>query len=340
MRLFLRVAVVAALVAASIGCRTVPRPAADRETALERAERCLAAKDFANARRNFDLAAQAAPGSVQPRLGLARTALAAGDALGTLKELGRAERECAVTPADAIDIRVLRGRACQKLGRPPATVWSYLYPAYDAGDAETKTDVYRDLVRLSSQVPPGTPGLREFLAETQPARSPSWQRIRARREWDPAGRSTATVPMGKPYRISIHHSAHDSAKFAYAARSAPATAEIIRGMRNYQVNEKHWEDIAYHFVIDPRGEIWEARPLRFQGAHVLGHNEGNIGICLIGNYEIRKPGAAQVKSIKWLVDYLRKKYGIPKNRIYGHEELKATDCPGKHLMRVVAELRR
>jgi hypothetical protein len=322
-----------------MGCRTAPRPA-DRETALDRAERRLAAKDFAGAQQSFSLAAQASPHSATPRMGLARVALAAGDAQTALKEVARAEKECTLTPDNAVAIKIVRGHACQKLGRPPATVWSYLYPAYDAGDAETKTDLYRDLVRLSGQLPPATPGLREFLGETQPGSSPSWQRIRARREWDAGGRSTATVPMGKPYRITIHHSSHDATKFGYAARSATATAEIIRGMRNYQVNEKHWEDIAYHFIIDPRGEIWEARPLRFQGAHALGHNEGNIGICLIGNYEIRTPNVAQVKSLKWLVDYTRKKYAIPRNRLYGHEELKATDCPGKNLMRIVAEMRR
>ncbi|EMQ2877340.1 N-acetylmuramoyl-L-alanine amidase, partial [Vibrio navarrensis] len=45
---------------------------------------------------------------------------------------------------------------------------------------------------------------------------------------------------------------------------------------------KGWRDIGYHWVITRQGELQAGRPMTQQGAHVRGHNQGNIGICLIG----------------------------------------------------------
>ena len=50
------------------------------------------------------------------------------------------------------------------------------------------------------------------------------------------------------------------------------------------IEEMHLEggayaDLAYHFLIDRNGEIYEGRSLTFKGSHVAGANSNKIGIC-------------------------------------------------------------
>lgn len=53
-----------------------------------------------------------------------------------------------------------------------------------------------------------------------------------------------------------------------------------------QIREWHvaagWRDVGYHFVIRRSGELESGRPIHDTGAHVKGHNKGNLGVCLIG----------------------------------------------------------
>ncbi|MBX3440300.1 MAG: N-acetylmuramoyl-L-alanine amidase, partial [Planctomycetaceae bacterium] len=99
-----------------------------------------------------------------------------------------------------------------------------------------------------------------------------------------------------------------------------------------------WRGIGYHFVIGngrgmDDGGIEATFRWREQlaGAHagVNPYNERGIGICLVGDFEKHPPTAAQIESLKRLVDFLGQEYGIPPQRVLRHGDLKATDCPGK-----------
>ena len=46
--------------------------------------------------------------------------------------------------------------------------------------------------------------------------------------------------------------------------------------------EQGWDGIGYHYVILEDGTIEKGRPDYWRGAHVKGHNDANLGICLIG----------------------------------------------------------
>jgi len=43
--------------------------------------------------------------------------------------------------------------------------------------------------------------------------------------------------------------------------------------------------IGYHYVITRSGEIQKGREEGATGAHVMNHNEGNLGVCLIGGVD-------------------------------------------------------
>ena len=58
-----------------------------------------------------------------------------------------------------------------------------------------------------------------------------------------------------------------------------------------------WATIGYHFVVSPSGRIFRGRPVDRLGAHVLGHNAGTVGICLMGNFETERPTPAALRSL-------------------------------------------
>ena len=96
--------------------------------------------------------------------------------------------------------------------------------------------------------------------------------------------------------------------------------------------------IAYHFLIDRQGRVWQGRPLDTGGGHVRGAlNERTIGIAWVGNFENEHiTPAARTSGERLINDILR---AYPSIRwIHGHGSLRthidstqtATACPGRN----------
>jgi hypothetical protein len=127
--------------------------------------------------------------------------------------------------------------------------------------------------------------------------------------------------------IVVHHSA-----FSHAS---PAE---IQGM---QMDRRGFADVAYHFMIDLDGMIYEGRDIHLRGAHVQGFNTGSVGVVLIGNFNDEEPTASQTESLANLVDYLRYTYGIrylAGHRDYPHQSPDGTECPGDNLYLLLPDL--
>lgn len=137
-----------------------------------------------------------------------------------------------------------------------------------------------------------------------------------------------------PKQITIHHTATPNA-------DTLPVEERIRGIQNYHIKAKKWQDIGYHFLISPDGRIWQGREnMERTGVHVGGHNTGNIGIAFIGDYQKVAVPQATLAAAATLVRWLAGKYGIAINRttIKGHREWAATICPGDYVMAKFDEL--
>jgi N-acetyl-anhydromuramyl-L-alanine amidase AmpD len=133
-------------------------------------------------------------------------------------------------------------------------------------------------------------------------------------------------------RITVHHSAE--AEPAPLDGSAESSAAALRLIQRSHLKSKMppWGDIGYHFVIDPAGRVFQGRDMAWQGAHAKGDNNvQNIGICLLGNFDEEHPSAAELASLRQLLDGLRKTYHIPRSEVHKHSEFRNTDCPGKFL---------
>jgi len=133
----------------------------------------------------------------------------------------------------------------------------------------------------------------------------------------------------RPWRwIVIHHSATD--------RGSAAAFDADHR------NRRHWDELGYHFVIGNGGgsgdghiEVGSRWPKQKHGAHCrVGddqrYNEFGIGICLVGDFERRRPSEAQMRALVRLVDYLSTRYGVAESRILGHGMVDDTKCPGRY----------
>lgn len=133
---------------------------------------------------------------------------------------------------------------------------------------------------------------------------------------------------GKWKRIIVHHSATpiDDAVNMHKVH-------LARGMKN---------GLAYHFVISNGsrkardGEIYLSNRWKGQldGGHVKKQewNRTSIGICLIGNFEIRPPTSKQLSALEGLCEYLMKRCKLQANDVTTHTLFhpKHTVCPGKY----------
>jgi len=143
-------------------------------------------------------------------------------------------------------------------------------------------------------------------------------------------------PMLPPRYITVHHDGM-SPFLAKDQSSAAARIEIIRnGHRS-----KGWGDIGYHYVVDRGGRVWEGREIQWQGAHVKNSNEGNIGICCLGNFDEQSPSDEQLQAAERMVGCLMQKYNITVARVRTHQEWPTahTACPGRSLQREMVQMR-
>jgi len=176
------------------------------------------------------------------------------------------------------------------------------------------------------------------------ARAATGMPIRARSAWGARAAVPAllTAQQGGFRRLTVHHSAPPSSLPANAGDGV--YADEIRRIQRYHMEEAspRCGDIGYHFLIDPRGNVYEGRSLSWQGAHAGGSNNvDNIGVCVLGDFRTSLPTPMALKSLEALLEDLRKRHGIPRDsqHIFGHLELKETACPGSALMSWVQRYR-
>jgi hypothetical protein len=150
----------------------------------------------------------------------------------------------------------------------------------------------------------------------------------------------------------VHHS--DTTNSYTASQSAG----IVRGIYAYHTNTRGYCDIAYNFLIDKYGQIFEGRnggiTNNVIGAHTGGYNYGTVGVALLGNYSTARPTSAMLSSLEKLLAWRLDIAHVPPtgivsmttgtgndhtaagtvvnfNRIAGHRDASLTSCPGNYV---------
>lgn len=140
--------------------------------------------------------------------------------------------------------------------------------------------------------------------------------------------------LGRVRRITVHHEGNRPFTATSIAECRARLVNVLNGERG--VGHR---DIAYHYVIDPAGRVWEARDLRWEGRHTRNNHTGNLGVVCLGNFEEQSIPPAQLAALERFLRDLQKKHKIGRKQIFTHQELSPTLCPGKDLQRKMGPLR-
>lgn len=114
----------------------------------------------------------------------------------------------------------------------------------------------------------------------------------------------------------------------------------VQKLRSIQsVHQRRWSDIAWHFIIDQHGVIYEGRPVMERGDTGYHYDtNGIIAIGVLGDYDTQEPSQQQIDAITRLMAWLCQQHALPPNEIYPHsyfanQSLRTTPkitSPGRH----------
>jgi uncharacterized protein affecting Mg2+/Co2+ transport len=181
----------------------------------------------------------------------------------------------------------------------------------------------------------------DMSAQTTPAPQPS---ICTRGCWG-ARASAGCTGMSSVNRAIIHHTAASS---DYTTDYATGQSRV-RGIQNYHMDVNGWCDIAYHFLTDAGGHLFEGRvgsmnaSSWYKGAHD-GCNSASFGFNVMGYYHPPYNQTFTTASQNSIMDVIAWRMpsgwspygsgaycGVTVGTLDGHRKVKATACPGDNI---------
>lgn len=123
-------------------------------------------------------------------------------------------------------------------------------------------------------------------------------------------------------RITVHHSAVGFLD----NRVGPAR---FRQHQSYH-QSLGWPDIAYHFMIDRRGNVFEGRPMDAVGDTATSYDPtGHFLPMCEGNFNEHDPTSEQLDALARLLGWAQAAFGT--DVVAGHRAYAGTTCPGDAL---------
>lgn len=241
----------------------------------------------------------------------------------------------------------------------------------DAGASEPVWVGPADLLQLRVHAPSAPPPVRLHVVEVSGGDGLAYRPLRGgagaawaqttppdiigRADWGADERLRDDRPRTAPrVRFSVVH--HTATSNDYTPDEAD---DVIRAIYAYHTEVRGWDDLAYNFLVDRFGRVYEGRAGGVEeavvGAHAAGWNSGSTGIALVGNFQADAPPAAAVEALDrllaWKLDIhhvdphgttVEVAGGGATNRyergtlvelptVIGHRSTNATACPGDHL---------
>jgi len=192
-----------------------------------------------------------------------------------------------------------------------------------------------------------------------------------RAQWGarPFGTGPVACPGGPEYAYGlrfavVHHTVNSN---NYSPSDSYA---MMRAIQSYHMNVNGYCDIAYNFIVDKHGQLFEARAGGITqpviGGHAGGFNTASVGIALLGDYSNIRATTAQwnvlVHLLRWRLSvgrvdpaqgYLHNVAASPcncqnwppgtwvwfPNAIVTHRDVDRTACPGSAFYAQLATLR-
>ncbi len=163
------------------------------------------------------------------------------------------------------------------------------------------------------------------IAEDAPFPPAPPPHVVSRADWD-AKPPTRILPPHTIERITVHHQG------VFAPKTQDAKRRLRTMQAFHQGPKRNFADIAYHFIIDRKGIVYEGRSLSVPGETKTDYDpKGHLLICLLGDLNVQQPTPEQLKSLLELIDWALETYHLSKDMVKTHRDYAHTDCPGKHL---------
>ena len=162
--------------------------------------------------------------------------------------------------------------------------------------------------------------------------------------------------------LLVHHSVDPGND--YSEGDVPG---ILRGFVRFHTGGRGWPDLAYNFLVDRFGRVWEGRTGSLDGPVAGDATGGNQGFdqlcCFIGNHQSSAPSPAAFDAMGRLLGALARRYRVdlapgatttftsrgsnlhPAGTVVttatvaGHRGMSRTQCPGDAVHGRLAELR-
>jgi uncharacterized protein with LGFP repeats len=261
-----------------------------------------------------------------------------------------------VGPSDGVEVQVVHEDGTTSAGLPSGLKVNLVDPgvtAAEAADAATEPAAYTEDVTPS---PTAT-------TPTAPASTVPEPPIVSRADW---GADESLSPDPSEYNadvkaVFVHHTAGSN------DYTCAESASIVRAIYAYHTapapSGNGWNDLGYNFLVDKCGTIFEGRKGGVDqpvlGAHTYGWNRESTGIAVLGEYTATGASNAALTSVARIAAWKLGQYGADPdstvqltagatqknlagtsftagslytfNRVSGHRDGYATECPGNSL---------
>ena len=131
-------------------------------------------------------------------------------------------------------------------------------------------------------------------------------------------------------QITIHHT-------AVVLEDNKLAPSRLRQHQQFHQN-RGWPDLAYHFMIDAAGNVYEGRPIDAVGDTGTDYDPtGHLLICCEGNFDEQDLPSAQYEALVQMVAWGAAEFGVDPATVQGHRDVAATSCPGDRLYSLIAD---
>lgn len=127
--------------------------------------------------------------------------------------------------------------------------------------------------------------------------------------------------------MTIHYTGAGSVN-----RTPEQTATYLKAIERHQMANPNMAAVGYNFFISKDGRIWEGRGWIYRNAaNGTTSNLSSFSVCLLLGVEDNTPTPEMVRSLQGLYAAAKSRFGRALV-VKGHQEHKATACPGREVM--------
>lgn len=150
-------------------------------------------------------------------------------------------------------------------------------------------------------------------------------------------KATHPIPLYQS-KLILHHTA--GALLAEDDYVSLNDLRRIQGVQDFHMDVRGWNDIAYSFLFDPDGNLFEGRGEGVANGATKGYGASSYALCVMGHFDVQKPDEDLLEGIAATIVWGNAHNFWPLAITGGHRDYGTTSCPGKYLYPKIAEINR